>query len=441
MLGTVKAQCLFVTVVSFSVVVSCMATDEALGNMEYDFYRSSCPQAETIVRTKMAWIYRQHRNVSAQLLRLFFHDCFIKGCDASVLLDDSNGNTNHSIEKQATPNKSLKGFDNIDQIKEELENACPGVVSCADVLALATRDGIILAGGPYYPVLTGRKDSTQSYFDEALEEIPRPDDNITHILHLFSSRGFSDRETVALLGAHNIGKIGCEFIESRLKNFTGTGQPDPALPVDLLNTMKLKCVDNANKAVSNGDSTQSSLSMSSGAVFDSHYYQNLMQGRGILFADQQLMADMRTAQVVATFASDNGTAFRMDFAQAMAKMSTLGVLTGSRVHSKSLSEAYSADNFQAVLSLVLICNEESSFSSQQAPVTEASVKASTRRYRQRETSPPTQTSHMRLNVGRSVPSSPATSSSDMSAFVSKIDEGRSPNFGDPIKQFQESDEE
>ncbi|XP_004295656.1 PREDICTED: putative Peroxidase 48-like [Fragaria vesca subsp. vesca] len=165
MLGTVKAQWLFATVVLFSVVVSCMATDEASGNMEYDFYRSSCPQAETIVRTKMAWIYRQHRNVSAQLLRLFFNDCFIK-------------------------------------IKEELENACPGVVSCADVLALATRDGIILAGGPYYPVLTGRKDSTQSYFDEALEEIPRPDDNITHILHLFSSRGFSDRETVALLGTH-----------------------------------------------------------------------------------------------------------------------------------------------------------------------------------------------------------------------------------------------
>ncbi|KAL6196790.1 hypothetical protein ACLB2K_032403 [Fragaria x ananassa] len=336
MLGTVKAQWLFATVVFFSVLVMCMATDEASGNMEYDFYRSSCPQAETIVRTKMAWIYRQHRNVSAQLLRLFFHDCFIKGCDASVLLDDSNGNTNHSIEKQATPNKSLKGFDNIDQIKEELENACPGVVSCADVLALATRDGIILAGGPYYPVLTGRKDSTQSYFDEALEEIPRPDDNITHILHLFSSRGFSDRETVALLGAHNIGKIGCEFIESRLKNFTGTGQPDPALPVDLLNTMKLKCVDNANKAISNGDPTQSFLSMSSGAVFDSHYYQNLMRGRGILFADQQLMADMRTAQVVATFASDNGTAFRMDFAQAMAKMSTLGVLTGSQGQVRSV---------------------------------------------------------------------------------------------------------
>lgn len=67
-----------------------------------------------------------------------------QGCDASVLLDDSNGNKNHSIEKLAVPNKTLKGFDKVDLIKEVLENVCPGVVSCADTLALATRDGIVL---------------------------------------------------------------------------------------------------------------------------------------------------------------------------------------------------------------------------------------------------------------------------------------------------------
>ncbi|GAV80915.1 peroxidase domain-containing protein [Cephalotus follicularis] len=67
-----------------------------------------------------------------------------KGCDASVFLDDSNGNKSHRIERDAIPNKTLKGFDKIDMIKEELEKVCPGMVSCADTIALATRDGIVL---------------------------------------------------------------------------------------------------------------------------------------------------------------------------------------------------------------------------------------------------------------------------------------------------------
>lgn len=135
-----------------------------------------------------------------------------------------------------------------------------------------------------------------------------------------------------VLGAHNIGKIGCEFIESRLNNFSGTGQPDPALPHDFLNEMRLKCQDNTRNADASplAPRVRMSSSISSGAVFDSHYYQNLLRARGILFSDQQLMANKRTARVVAAYASDDGSAFRMDFARAMTKMSGLSVLTGSQ---------------------------------------------------------------------------------------------------------------
>ncbi|KDO63428.1 hypothetical protein CISIN_1g0355781mg, partial [Citrus sinensis] len=112
--------------------------------LEYDYYRDKCPDAEKTVRSKMAQLYSQDKQVPANLLRLFFHDCFIMGCDASVFLDDSNGNESHPIERQAIPSQTLKGFDKINLIKEELEEACPGMVSCADALALATRDGILL---------------------------------------------------------------------------------------------------------------------------------------------------------------------------------------------------------------------------------------------------------------------------------------------------------
>lgn len=47
-------------------------------------------------------------------------------------------------EKDSPPNKNLKGFDVIDIIKEELEEICPGVVSCADTLVLAAREGVVL---------------------------------------------------------------------------------------------------------------------------------------------------------------------------------------------------------------------------------------------------------------------------------------------------------
>ena len=67
-----------------------------------------------------------------------------QGCDASIILDDSKGDQSNFTERQAVPNRTLKGFDVIDLIKEEVEKACPGVVSCADILALATRDGFLL---------------------------------------------------------------------------------------------------------------------------------------------------------------------------------------------------------------------------------------------------------------------------------------------------------
>jgi len=64
-----------------------------------------------------------------------------------------------------------------------------------------------------------------------------------------------------------------------------------------------------------------------GASFDTHYYQSLLRGRELLFADQQLMAQEKTARLVSAYASDDGSTFWMDFAGVMSKLSNLDVLT------------------------------------------------------------------------------------------------------------------
>lgn len=64
-----------------------------------------------------------------------------QGCYGSVLVDSTANNT---AEKDAIPNLSLAGFDVTDEIKTQLENTCPGKVSCADILALSARDSVAL---------------------------------------------------------------------------------------------------------------------------------------------------------------------------------------------------------------------------------------------------------------------------------------------------------
>jgi peroxidase len=74
--------------------------------------------------------------VPASLIRLHFHNCFVQGCDTSLLLDDDLPAI--QTEKDVPANdKSAHGFPVVDDIKATLEHGCPGIVSCADILALA----------------------------------------------------------------------------------------------------------------------------------------------------------------------------------------------------------------------------------------------------------------------------------------------------------------
>ncbi|KAI3770708.1 hypothetical protein L6452_01849 [Arctium lappa] len=320
------------------IVVFCLLISSSDSSLEYEYYRGSCPQADHIISSTLRRIYDQNPAVAPAILRLVFHDCFVQGCDASVLLD---GTDIMGSEKDTPPNQSLKGFDHVDTIKAELESVCPGVVSCADLLVVAARDSIILAGGPFYPVLTGRKDSNRAFPDISYE-LPSPMDDLPTNIARFATRGFTARETVGLLGAHSTGMIHCRFFEKRLYKFGGTDQPDPSMDADFAELLQSIC--NNTHSHSHSPSPSPSLSPSSskshqeqamkmdyegtGSGFGTLYYRSLLQGRGILFVDQQLTAGEETASWVRQYASDVSL-FRRDFGKAMMKLSNTNVLTGA----------------------------------------------------------------------------------------------------------------
>jgi peroxidase len=102
------------------------------------YYCTTCPNVESIVKSTIKNHVKKDYTLPPTLLRMHFHDCFVHGCDASVLIDGPNA------EKTTIPNLGLRGYEVIHDAKEKLETVCPGVVSCADILALAARDSVVL---------------------------------------------------------------------------------------------------------------------------------------------------------------------------------------------------------------------------------------------------------------------------------------------------------
>ncbi|TKY52566.1 Peroxidase 3 [Spatholobus suberectus] len=289
------------------------------GSLRKNFYRDSCPQAEDIIKCKTQQHVSANPNLPAKLLRMHFHDCFVRGCDASVLL---NSTANNAAERDAIPNLSLFGFDVIDDIKNAVEAKCPKTVSCADILALAARDAVsVQFNKPMWEVLTGRRDGTVSKSNEALANIPAPFFNFTQLKQSFASKGLTLHDLVVLSGAHTIGVGHCNLFSNRLYNFTGKGDQDPSLNSTYAAFLKTKC-----RSLSDTTTTVE-MDPGSSTNFDSDYYPNLLQNKGLFQSDAALLTQDQSADMAKELVDQSK--FFTEFAQSMKRMGAIGVLTGS----------------------------------------------------------------------------------------------------------------
>ncbi|KEH30579.1 lignin-forming anionic peroxidase [Medicago truncatula] len=203
-------------ITSFVVTLVLLGTISCDAQLSSTFYDSTCPNALSTIRTSIRTAISKERRMAASLIRLHFHDCFVQGCDASILLDDSS---TIESEKSARPNvNSVRGFEIIDKAKSEVEKVCPGVVSCADILAVAARDASFAVGGPSWTVKLGRRDSTTASKSLANTDLPLFTDDLTTLISHFSKKNLSPKEMVTLSGAHTIGQAQCFTFRGRIYN-------------------------------------------------------------------------------------------------------------------------------------------------------------------------------------------------------------------------------
>ncbi|XAR68736.1 Peroxidase [Bertholletia excelsa] len=279
------------------------------------YYDKVCPEALPTIQKVVEAAVQQERRMGASLLRLHFHDCFVNGCDGSVLLDPTS---TIDSEKNALPNlNSARGFNVIDDIKAAVDKACGRpVVSCADILAVAARDSVVALGGPTWKVQLGRRDSTTASKTQANNDIPSPLLDLPALISNFQNVGLGVRDLVALSGAHTIGFAQCRLFRNRIYNDTNI---DPVFAKDR----------RATCPATGGDSNLAPLDLITPTTFDTKYFSNLLKRRGLLHSDQAIYNGGVTDSLVKSY-SQNAEAFWEAFGESMIRMGNIKPLTGKQ---------------------------------------------------------------------------------------------------------------
>ncbi|CAN6562869.1 unnamed protein product [Malus baccata var. baccata] len=297
----------------------CLLLCPTSAQLKTNYYANICPNVESIVRDAVTKKFQQTFVTVPGTLRLFFHDCFVEGCDASVIVAST---ANNKAEKDNPDNLSLAGdgFDTVIKAKAAVDAVpqCKNKVSCADILALATRDVIGLSGGPSYSVELGRLDGLSSTSTSVNGKLPKSTFNLNQLNSLFTSHGLSQADMVALSGAHTLGFSHCNQFSNRIYS----NPVDPTLNKTYATQLQQMCPKNVDPDIAiNMDPTTP-------RKFDNVYFQNLVEGKGLFTSDQVLYTDSRSQPTVRTWA-ENNAAFNEAFITAMTKLGRVGVKTGN----------------------------------------------------------------------------------------------------------------
>ncbi|KAL2609005.1 hypothetical protein R1flu_027578 [Riccia fluitans] len=278
--------------------------------LAFNFYSKSCPNAEKIISEAVSAAIQKDQGIAPGLLRIFFHDCFSQGCDASLLLNDGRGSELNDPANASIRKSALKL---IDAIKTALEGTCRGVVSCADIITAATRDSIKLTGGPAFNVPLGRRDSFTRFSTGLL---PGPSASFGDQLGRFQNFKLGTKDLVALAsGGHTLGVAQCASFQQRI-----TPNVDPKMDKNFASALLKMCGSPSNTV---------GLDFWTPFKFDNQIYKNFITGGALLQSDQNMDQDQTAWGLVNTWAKDQAAFFRQ-FQESFIKMSQINPLSGNQ---------------------------------------------------------------------------------------------------------------
>ncbi|KAG2278137.1 hypothetical protein Bca52824_060692 [Brassica carinata] len=290
--GLVLAMALCLTISVFP--------DTTTAQLKPNFYGNSCPNVEAIVKK----VVQQ------------------KGCDASVMIQST---PNNKAEKDHPDNVSLAGdgFDVVIKAKKAIDAipSCRNKVSCADILALATRDVIVAAKGPSYTVELGRRDGLVSTAASVNGNLPGPNDNVDKLNKLFAKNKLTQDDMIALSAAHTLGFAHCSKVANRIYNFNRTHPVDPTINKAYVKELQAACPKKVDPRIA------INMDPVTPRTFDNIYFKNLQQGKGLFTSDQVLFTDRRSRPTVDAWAKSS-PAFNAAFVKAMTKLGRVGVKVG-----------------------------------------------------------------------------------------------------------------
>ncbi|XP_057456558.1 L-ascorbate peroxidase 3 [Lotus japonicus] len=226
-----------------------------------------------------------NRNCAPLMLRLAWHDAGTY--DARTKTGGPNGSIRNEEEFSHGANNGLKkALDFCEEVKTKVPK-----ITYADLYQLAGVVAVEITGGPTINFVPGRKDSKISTNEGRL---PDAKQGVPHLRDIFYRMGLTDKDIVALSGAHTLGRAHPER-----SGFDGPWTEDP-----------LK--------------------------FDNSYFVELLkeESAGLLKlpTDKALLEDPAFRRYVELYAKDEEAFFR-DYAESHKKLSELGFVPSSKASS------------------------------------------------------------------------------------------------------------